>query len=76
MPKKSNPTKKTEPFDQPNSLMMKTISLLKERDLLQVYSETQISFYWLRKFAAMEFQNPSVNRVQYLYEHLSGSNLL
>lgn len=69
-------SKKGEAFDQPRSLMLKTIELLKKRDLFEVYAETKISFYWLRKFIALEFKNPSVNRVQYLYEHLSGSKLV
>lgn len=66
---------RTEVFDQPSSLMLKTLELLKGKDLLKVYEETRISFYWLRKFSAGDFRNPSVNRVQYLYEHLSGKRL-
>lgn len=69
-------SKKTEAFDQPGTLMLKTIALLKERDLLKVYSETNVSFYWLRKFVACEFKNPSVNRVQFLFEFLSKQPLL
>ena len=69
-------SKKTEPFDQPGSLMLRTIELLKEQDLLKVYSDTKISFYWLQKFVASSFKNPSVNRVQYLFEHLSKQRLL
>jgi len=68
--------KKVEPFDQPSTLMMKTVELLQKRDLFEVYSETKISFYWLRKFVALDFKNPSVNRVQYLYEHLTGTELV
>ena len=45
--------------------------LLKEKYLLVVYSERKVSFYWLRKFVACEFKNPSVNRVQFLFEYLS-----
>lgn len=67
---------KTEAFDQPGTLMLKTIDLLKGRDLLKVYSETKISFYWLRKFVACEFKNPSVNRVQFLFEFLNKQPLL
>lgn len=67
--------KKNEPFDQPRSLMAKTILLLDGRDLLQVYEETRLSYYWLRKFAAGAYKNPSVNRVQFLFEHLTGKEL-
>ena len=66
---------KTETFDQPGSLMLETQRMLKEQDLLTVYSETGISFYWLRKFSSGEFKNPSVNRVQCLYEFLKGEPL-
>lgn len=69
-------SKKTEAFDQPGTLMVRTISLLKEKNLLEVYSETKVSFYWLRKFAACEIKNPSVNRVQFLFEYLSNQPLL
>lgn len=67
---------KTENFDQPGSLMLETQRMLKEQDLLAVYTATGISFYWLRKFASGEFKNPSVNRVQSLYEFLKGKPLL
>ena len=69
-------SQKHEPYDQPSSLMLSTIELLKGRDLLEVYAETKIPFYWLRKFVAGCYKNPSVNRVQYLYEHLSGTRLV
>lgn len=68
-------SKKTEQFDQPGTLMVETVRLLKNRDLFEVYAETKISFYWLRKFATGGFKNPSVNRVQYLYEYLTGKQI-
>lgn len=71
-------SEKPEPqvFDTPGTLMQRALELLKKRgDLMGVYDETKISFYWLRKFAAGDFKNPSVNRVQFLYEHLSGKKL-
>jgi len=69
-------SQKTEPFDQPNALMLKTIALLKDRDLFEVYAQTRIPYYWLRQFVLMKFRNPSVNRVQFLYEHLTASKLV
>lgn len=61
----------------PYSLMVRTIALLKEdeRSLITIHRETNIPFYWLRKFAAKEFDNPSVNRVQCLYEFLTKKKL-
>lgn len=59
------------------SLHAVTMHLLKqsEKSLIEIYAETGISFYWLRKFANGEIKDPSVNRVQELYEHLSGKEL-
>ena len=63
-------------FDQPNSLMIETTKLLKDVNLVKVSYETGIPFYWLRKFKERVYRNPSVNRVQTLYEHLSNTKLL
>ena len=66
---------KDSQFDQGGSLMVTTRALLKDKDLLAIYDATGLSFYWLRKFMRGDIPNPSVNRVQYLYEHLSGNPL-
>jgi predicted transcriptional regulator len=60
------------------SLMNETLRLLKERNqtLPEVASATDIPFYWLRKFHYGEVKNPSVNRIQKLYEFLSGRKLI
>lgn len=62
-------------FDSPGTLMLETMALLREADCVTVSYETGLSFYWLRRFAANGFKNPSVNRVQYLFEHLTGNAL-
>jgi hypothetical protein len=67
---------KPEPFDQPGRLMEETRRLLMGRDLLKIYTETGIPYYWLRSFVSGKYQNPSVNRVQYLYEHLAKDTLI
>lgn len=61
----------------PGSLMVATFELLKESDKKphDIYAETGLPFHWVKKFAAGEFENPSVNRVQFLYEYLTGTNL-
>jgi len=63
--------------DKPGSLMLRTRQLLRtdNRDLLQIHKDTKIPFYWLRAFSAGKFTNPSVNRVQKLYENLTGNPL-
>lgn len=62
------------------SLMAETLRLLKNRPkdltLPDIEKATQIPFYWLRKFTSGEIKDPSVNRVQRLYEYLSGNKLL
>lgn len=60
------------------SLMTATLKLLKERDksLPEISEATGIKFYWLRKFHYGEIADPSVNRVQKLYEYLSGRRLV
>ena len=58
-------------------LMTKTLELLNkcEKPLHQIYAETHLPFHWLKKFHSEEFENPSVNRVQFLYEYLSGKKI-
>ena len=67
---------KTNPFDQPGTLMEVTQRKLLERGVPQAYAETRLPFYWLQKFAGGGFRNPSVNRVQFLYEHLLSTKLI
>lgn len=62
----------------PGSLMTETLRLLKDRNqtLETIMIETGIPFFWLRKFSAGQIAQPSVNRIQKLYEYLSGRRLL
>jgi transcriptional regulator with XRE-family HTH domain len=59
------------------SLKDETRRLLKEskKTLPQIYKETGISYYWLRKFKSGEVAEPGVNRIQALYEYLVGDTL-
>ena len=59
------------------SLMLKTTELLEAdpRSLLDLHKESGISYYWLRKFKSGILSDPSVNKVQALYEFLSGTKL-
>ena len=66
------------------SLMRRTRQLLREseRSLPQIFADLQIagvqdiSYYWLRKFSSGGVDDPSVNKVQVLYEHLTGESLV
>lgn len=60
------------------SLHSKTLQLLKEsgKKPQDIYAETGLPFYWVKKFLTNGFENPSVNRVQFLYEYLTNTNLV
>lgn len=60
-------------IDAPGTLMRATIQLLKEdeRTLPELAHQTGMPFYWLRLFASGKIPNPSVNRLQHLYEALT-----
>lgn len=59
------------------TLLKKTLTLLEkdERTTIQLHGQTGLPFYWLKKLRAGEFTNPSVNRVQHLYEFLMDETL-
>lgn len=63
-------------FDHPGSLMTATIVLMKDCNLSDLCADTRIPYTWLQKFRNHEFKNPSVNRVQYLYELLAGRKIV
>lgn len=62
-------------FDQPGTLMTRTLELFKERNTLDVYEATRLPWYWLNQFKSGKVKNPSVNRVQFLFEYLSGEKI-
>lgn len=68
---------KNKPCDAPSTLNKKTLQLVLDepKGLLAVAVKTQVPIWWLRKFAAGKIQSPSVNRVQFVYEKLSGSKI-
>lgn len=67
-------------MEQELSLMAATRQLLKDRSeettFLRIYKDLGIPPGWTQKFIAGGIPNPSVNRVQALYEHLSGKKLI
>lgn len=60
------------------SLLVETRRLLKERrhTLEEIHHATRLPFHWLEKMLYNGVKDPSVNRVQKLYEFLTGSPLL
>lgn len=63
--------------DVPGTLIVETMKLIDDsgKSVPDLFLETGIPFYWLKRFVDKGFVNPSVNRVQFLYEHLSGTKL-
>jgi hypothetical protein len=60
------------------SLHEKTLRLLKEspKSTADIANGAEVNFYWLRKYRSGGFEDPSVNRVQKVYEYLTGTPLL
>lgn len=66
---------KNDDYDEQSSLLVKTLELLKGHNLLHIYRDTGIPYYWLKAVASGKTKSPSVNRIQFLYEHLTGTKL-
>ncbi len=59
------------------SLHLTTLDLLKssEETTFDVAVATGLSYSWIVAFASSRMQNPSVSKVQHLYEYLTGKPL-
>jgi hypothetical protein len=57
------------------SLMQKTCALLQKENPLAVSMETGLSYHWLAKLQSGSMLDPSVNKIQFLYEHLTKKSL-
>lgn len=64
------------------TLHERTLQLLEQNQvngerhtMLQIYDATGVKPDWIRKFRTGRMPNPSVNRVQALYEFLAGRTL-
>lgn len=59
------------------TLLLKTRTLLKSdsRPLTRVAEESGLPYHWVHSFRYREHRDPSVNRVQRLYEYLTGESL-
>jgi hypothetical protein len=55
------------------TLHQKAFELLKgcDKPLPDIAQESELPYYWLKKFSADGVKDPSVNRVQKLYEYLT-----
>lgn len=61
----------------PGTLLVRTRAMLQDcpEDYLSIYKATGCSPWWLSNFKRGKLPDPSVNRVQQLYEYLTGSAL-
>lgn len=64
--------------DKPNTLLAETINLMKKDSRTRFEQAVQMDtpYHWLTQLMAGNITNPSVNRVQHLYEQLSGKKLV
>ena len=62
------------PYDAPGDLLKETLRRLKNcgMSLDDVAKVTNLPRDWLGKLSAGQIQNPSVNRIEYLYDFLGG----
>lgn len=61
--------------DEPGTLLAKTLALMEGRDITDTAIATGLPYHWLNSLVQRKSVNPAVNRVQVLYEHLSGKKL-
>lgn len=73
-----SPKPDTLPCDKPGSLIIATRKLLERdpRSRHQLALDLGVPFYWLNVFIQGAIEAPSVNRVQYIYEKLSGQKVI
>lgn len=64
-------------FDKAGKLMLLVLGLLHKREstLKEIGQRTGLPLPWLYLLTEGGIKNPSVNRIEYLYEHLTGNRL-
>lgn len=70
-------TKKKAGSTKERSLLSKTRHLLKATKFsqLEIYQATGLTPFWLTSISTGKVSDPSVNKIQTLYEFLSGKHL-
>ena len=67
---------KDKQYDQPSSLMLEAIKLVKEIGVQEASFKTNLPFLWLQKLVIFHYKNPSVNRIEHIYTTLTGTKLI
>lgn len=67
-----------KPCDKPNTLLAATIDMIRKdkRTRLDQALELTVPYHWLSQLMAGNIKSPSVNRIQHIYEQLSGKKLV
>lgn len=70
-------TQKKKAVDRERTLLAQTRALLQESDLsqLEIFKATGLTPFWLSSVSTGKVADPSVNKIQMLYEFLSGKKL-
>lgn len=65
-------------YDEPGKLHYEIMRLVNadKRPLVILAGELCIPAVWLKRFSIGEVKNPGVNRMEYIYEKLSGKSLM
>lgn len=63
------------PLERSGSLMQKTIELCRPHKAKDLEQLTGVPWHWLHQFKRGKINDPSVNRVQHIYETLTGTKL-
>lgn len=68
----------TDTVDVSSTLLEAVVEQLQDKstnDLMQLWRNTNIPYFWLRKVANGDIENPGVKRIQFLYEYFNGKKL-
>lgn len=67
----------TEKFDQPGTLLKAALREIKDSKLtvFALHKKTGLPPDWLSQVKRGTIENPSVNRIQFLYERMTGKKL-
>lgn len=58
------------------TLLTTTLALCRERSADELHKQTGLPYNWLYKLLREEIPDPSVNRIEKLYSHLTGKDLI
>ncbi len=68
----------TQFYDEPGVLVEAVKALIEAdpRTIVEIASDLRMNYFWLRNFHKGKLQNPSVNRIEYVYTKLAKKKLI